>query len=83
MRESFKKKVILELIQMAGQQVDELPIEAWQTFRLLRYSQLVIPLILRDKRNGLTQGQMRIKYGLSEKQVRLIVENDTKGRVHA
>lgn len=80
-----KHKVIILLINHMGLTFTsfEHKEKVVNEFKAMSYTQLIRPLVLRDRRNHLSYGQLAIKYQCSVKAIRYILENCEDSSGHA
>jgi hypothetical protein len=73
MKNDRKNKLIKMFLEECGWKDVEITAKIKHMFAKIEATDMNEPMILKDRKNGLTVGQLSIKYNLSQRQVKYIL----------
>lgn len=78
MKDEIKRNNCLELLNLCGFKLDDLPIEAWNILKQINPVEIATPLVKHHFNEGKTAKQLATKYRLKMAQVKYILYEKQK-----
>lgn len=76
MKQNKKRRVALLFLKQIDPSIESLSAEAWNMFKHMTTTDIAEPLVINLRKKNMTMGGISIKTGISQRQVRYILDKN-------